>query len=166
MDALANQSATTKFRHYDDADIYVGEIETDHDGSITILSCWLFSMVVEEVFPYDKKFPAALRAGILQTAIEQRYDPPAVPIEIPKDWDAVTVVETQTVYDIRTYLELPTIASDYFRGHFGFQAIQRIVPTTTNGYRVTVRGSFTDMMRELKQAAAIHERERIALIHI
>jgi hypothetical protein len=166
----------TRFRHYDDKthEIYVGEIETDGD-EITILSCWLFSTIVEQVYPYDNEFPAALRAEILQTAIEQRYDPPAVPIEIPDDWDAVTVIEAETVYDIRTYLELPTIASDYFREHFGFNAVRRIVPTTTNGYRVTVRGSFTDMMRELKQAASIlmqdsghaaQEREEIALIHI
>lgn len=177
MTTTTASSATTitRFRHYDDADIYVGEIETDHEGCITILSCWHFGMVVEEVFPYDKKFPATLRAAIEQTAIEQRFSPPAVPIEIPDDWNAITVESTETTYEIKTRLALPTIASEYFRAAFGLKAVQRITPTNANGYRVTVRGCFADMMRELKAAAsalthdsdyADQEREEIALIHI
>ena len=40
MDALANNATITRFSHYDEEtnDIYIGEIETDHDGCITILS--------------------------------------------------------------------------------------------------------------------------------
>ena len=155
MDALANQSATTRFRHYDDADIYVGEILTDLEGCITIISCWKFSTTTEEVYPYDRKFPALLRAAIEQTAIEQRFSPPATPIELPSDWEEIAVESTETVYEIRTRLQLPTIMSDDFRQAFSLHAVQRIAPTTSNGYRVTVRGSFADMTRELKRAAAI-----------
>lgn len=169
-------SSVTRFRHYDETttDTYVGEIETVGE-EITILSCWLLGMVVEEVYPYDRKFPYQIRRDIEQTAIEQRFDPPVAPIEIPSDWDAITVESTETTYEIRTQLDLPTIASDYFRSAFGLKAVQRIVPTTHNGYRVTVRGCFADMMRELKAAAveinedfdyASQEREDIALFHL
>ncbi len=156
MTALAKKTTVTRFRHYDDDtnDIYVGEIETEHDG-ITILSCWRFNMTTEEVYPYDRKFPALLRAAIEQTAIEQRFSPPATPIELPSDWEEIAVESTETVYEIRTRLQLPTIMSDYFRQALGLKAVQRIAPTTSNGYRVTVRGSFADMTRELKIAAAI-----------
>ena len=156
MTALAKKTTVTRFRHYDDEthDIYVGEIETEHDG-ITILSCWRFNMTTEEVYPYDRKFPALLRAAIEQTAIEQRFSPPATPIELPSDWEEIAVESTETVYEIRTRLQLPTIMSDYFRQALGLKAVQRIAPTTSNGYRVTVRGSFADMTRELKRAAAI-----------
>jgi hypothetical protein len=156
MTALAKKTTVTRFRHYDDDtnDIYVGEIETEHDG-ITILSCWRFNMTTEEVYPYDRKFPALLRAAIEQTAIEQRFSPPATPIELPSDWEEIAVESTETVYEIRTRLQLPTIMSDYFRQALGLKAVQRIAPTTSNGYRVTVRGSFADMTRELKRAAAI-----------
>lgn len=156
MTALAKKTTVTRFRHYDDEthDIYVGEIETEHDG-ITILSCWRFNMTTEEVYPYDRKFPALLRAAIEQTAIEQRFSPPATPIELPSDWEEIAVESTETVYEIRTRLQLPTIMSDYFKERVGLRAVQRIAPTTTNGYRVTVRGSFADMTRELKRAAAI-----------
>lgn len=156
MTALAKKTTVTRFRHYDDDtnDIYVGEIETEHDG-ITILSCWRFNMTTEEVYPYDRKFPALLRAAIEQTAIEQRFSPPATPIELPSDLEEIAVESTETVYEIRTRLQLPTIMSDYFRQALGLKAVQRIAPTTSNGYRVTVRGSFADMTRELKRAAAI-----------
>lgn len=170
-------TSITRFKHYDDDtnDIYVGEIFADCEGQITILSCWLFSTVVEEVYPYEKGFPYSLRAAIEQTAIEQRFSPPAVPIEIPDDWNAITVEHTETTYEIKTCLPLPTIASDYFRAAFGLKAVQRITPTAHNGYRITVRGCFADMMRELKRAAAelmqdgdhaAQEREETALIHI
>lgn len=156
MTALAKKTTVTRFRHYDDDtnDIYVGEIETEHDG-ITILSCWRFNMTTEEVYPYDRKFPALLRAAIEQTAIEQRFSPPATPIELPSDWEEIAVESTETVYEIRTRLQLPTIMSDYFRQALGLKAVQRIAPTTSNGYRVTVRGSFDEMRLELKRAAAI-----------
>lgn len=157
MTALANHATVTRFRHYDDDthDIYVGEIETDHDGCITILSCWCLNTTIQEAYPYDRKFPALLRAAIEQTAIEQRFSPPATPIELPSDWEEIAVESTETVYEIRTRLQLPTIMSDAFRQVFSLRAVQRIAPTTSNGYRVTVRGSFADMTRELKRAAAI-----------
>ena len=156
MTALAKKTTVTRFRHYDDDtnDIYVGEIETEHDG-ITILSCWCLNATIQEAYPYDRKFPALLRAAIEQTAIEQRFSPPATPIELPSDWEEIAVESTETVYEIRTRLQLPTIMSDYFRQALGLKAVQRIAPTTSNGYRVTVRGSFADMTRELKRAAAI-----------
>lgn len=155
MTALANH-AVTRFSHYDDDshDIYVGEIETEHDG-ITILSCWCLNATIQEAYPYDRKFPALLRAAIEQTAIEQRFSPPATPIELPSDWDEIAVESTETVYEIRTRLQLPTIMSDDFRQAFSLKVVQRIAPTTSNGYRITVRGSFSDMTRELKRAAAI-----------
>lgn len=156
MTALAKKTTVTRFRHYDDDtnDIYVGEIETEHDG-ITILSCWCLNATIQEAYPYDRKFPALLRAAIEQTAIEQRFSPPATPIELPSDWEEIAVESTETVYEIRTRLQLPTIMSDFFKDRVGFRAVQRIAPTGINGYRVTVRGSFADMTRELKRAAAI-----------
>ena len=156
MTALADFPTVTRFRHYDEDtnDIYVGEIETEHDG-ITILSCWCLNATIQEAYPYDRRFPALLRAAIEQTAIEQRFSPPATPIELPSDWEEIAVESTETVYQIRTRLQLPTIMSDFFKDRVGFRAVQRIAPTTSNGYRVTVRGSFADMTRELKRAAAI-----------
>lgn len=158
MTALASFPTVTRFRYYDEDtnDIYVGEIETEHDG-ITILSCWCLNATIQEAYPYDRKFPALLRAAIEQTAIEQRFSPPATPIELPSDWEEIAVESTETVYEIRTRLQLPTIMSDYFRQALGLKAVQRIAPTTSNGYRVTVRGSFADMTRELKRAAAIQD---------
>lgn len=157
MTALAKKTTVTRFRHYDDDtnDIYVGELETACTGEITILSCWCLNATIQEAYPYDRKFPALLRAAIEQTAIEQRFSPPATPIELPSDLEEIAVESTETVYEIRTRLQLPTIMSDYFRQALGLKAVQRIAPTTSNGYRVTVRGSFADMTRELKIAAAI-----------
>lgn len=156
MTALAFPTVT-RFRHYDDEtqDIYVGEIETACTGEITILSCWCLNATIQEAYPYDRKFPALLRAAIEQTAIEQRFSPPATPIELPSDWEEIAVESTETVYEIRTRLQLPTIMSDFFKDRVGFRAIQRIAPTGINGYRVTVRGSFDEMRLELKRAAAI-----------
>lgn len=157
MTALAKIPTVTRFRHYDDEtnDIYVGEIETEHDG-ITILSCWRFNMTTEQVYPYDRKFPALLRAAIEQTAIEQRFSPPATPIELPSDWyDDISIVSTETTYEIETKLRLPTVMSDFFRERVGLRAVRRIAPTTSNAYRVTVRGSFAEMQRELRRAAAL-----------
>lgn len=156
MTALAKKTTVTRFRHYDDDthDIYVGEIETEHDG-ITILSCWCLNATIQEAYPYDRRFPALLRAAIEQTAIEQRFSHPATPIELPSDWDEIAVESTETVYEIRTRLQLPTIMSDAFRQAFSLRAVQRIAPTTSNGYRVTVRGSFAEMRRELRRAAAL-----------
>lgn len=157
MTALAKKTTVTRFRHYDDDtnDIYVGELETACTGEITILSCWCLNTTIQEAYPYDRKFPALLRAAIEQTAIEQRFSPPATPIELPSDWEEIAVESTETVYEIRTRLQLPTIMSDYFKERIGLRAVQRITPTTTNGYRVTVRGSFDEMRLELKRAAAI-----------
>lgn len=158
MDALANNATITRFRHYDDDthDIYVGEIETDHDECITIISCWCLNTTIQEAYPYDRKFPALLRAAIEQTAIEQRFSPPATPIELPSDWyDDISIVSTETTYEIETKLRLPTVMSDFFRERVGLRAVRCIAPTTSNAYRVTVRGSFAEMQRELRRAAAL-----------
>ena len=157
MDALANNATITRFSHYDEEtnDIYIGEIETDHDGCITILSCWCLNATIQEAYPYDRKFPALLRAAIEQTAIEQRFSPPAKPIELPSDWEEISIKSTETTYDIETKLQLPTVMSDLFRERVGLRAVRRIAPTTSNGYRVTVRGSFAEMRRELRRAAAL-----------
>lgn len=157
MDALANNATITRFSHYDEEtnDIYIGEIETDHDGCITILSCWCLNATIQEAYPYDRKFPALLRAAIEQTAIEQRFSPPAKPIELPSDWEEISIKSTETTYEIETKLQLPTVMSDLFRERVGLRAVRRIAPTTSNGYRVTVRGSFAEMRRELRRAAAL-----------
>jgi hypothetical protein len=157
MDALANNATITRFSHYDEEtnDIYIGEIETDHDGCITILSCWCLNTTIQEAYPYDRKFPALLRAAIEQTAIEQRFSPPATPIELPSDWEEISIKSTETTYEIETKLQLPTVMSDLFRERVGLRAVRRIAPTTSNGYRVTVRGSFAEMRRELRRAAAL-----------
>lgn len=156
MTALASHLLITRFRYFDeDCAIYVGEIETDHDGAITILTCWKHDTLTEEVFPYSKGFPVSLRAAIEQAAIEQRFSPPATPIELPSDWQEISIKSTETTYEIETRLQLPTIMSDYFREALGLKAVQSIAPTTRNGYRVTVRGSFDEMQRELKRAAVL-----------
>lgn len=156
MTALASHSLITRFRYFDEDDaIYVGEIETDHDGAITIMSCWKHDTLTEEVFPYSKGFPVSLRAAIEQVAIEQRYNQPATPIELPSDWQEISIKSTETTYEIETRMQLPTIMSDYFREALGLRYVQRIAPTTSNAYRVTVRGSFDEMQRELRRAAAL-----------
>lgn len=148
---------TIRFRHIDADDIiYVGTVEITEDTAdwgeptteVTILDCWRFGTTVEEVFPYEKNFPTQLRLEIIQTAKEQRMTPPATPVELPTDWDAMEVVDAETEYKIRIAAALPRVESDMEAKAHGLSAVRRIIPGGDT-YTVRAKGGIDDVRREL-----------------
>lgn len=144
---------TIRFRHIADDDvIYVGTAEVidygDERPDHGILDCWRFGTTVEEVFPYEKNFPTQLRLDIMQTAKEQRMTPPATPVELPTDWDAMEVVDAETEYKIRITAALPRVESDMEAKAHGLSAVRRIIPGEDT-YTIRAKGGLDDVRREL-----------------
>lgn len=149
---------TIRFRHIADNDIiYVGdaqieEIEQDAQYQnivyVTILECWRIGTTTEEVFPYDKIFPAALRVDIGQTVLKQRMTPPAIPVVLPSDPEQFEVVDIETEYKIRMASALPRVESDVAAEAHGLSAVRRIIPGK-DAYTIRAKGGIDDVRREL-----------------
>lgn len=150
MPTAVQPTATTRFRYIADDDvIYVGEAEFSEED-ITILSCYRIGMTLEEVYPYDAKFPATLRNRLEVAALECRMTPPVTPAELPSDWNEIEVLAVETEYTIVSKVVLPDVKSDLERQAYGLSTVQRV--SSINGgkqYRVKAKGAFVDVRREL-----------------
>lgn len=159
MTTTAPSTTTTRFRHIDADDvIYVGTAEITEDTAdfgepttdVAILECWRYDTTVEEVSPYSKTFPTQLRKNIIQAAFEQRMTPPAIPVELPTDWDEIKILDAETTYLIEIRAILHEVKTDGDAAIFGLRSVSRV--TSINGgkrYRITAKGGIDDVRREL-----------------
>lgn len=144
---------TTRFRYTDAEDNdYVGEAEFDNEG-INILSAWRFDSLVSEIFPYEKNFPYALRLELEQAVRECAMCPPAVPIELPTDWDAIEILDTEITYTVAAKsIALPSVKTDFEAQIYGLSTVRRIIPVD-GAYKVTAaNGAYDNVRRELISA--------------
>lgn len=146
----------TRFRyidHFTDVE-YIGEveIERDHYGicAVTILECWKYDLFFEEVFPYEKNFPATFRQRLEGIAIEQSSCPPSVPVVFPSEWNDIEVLSVETQYTINARLAaLPVVNSDKEARVLGLKTVRKIIPIKGQQYRIIATGSIDDVRREL-----------------
>lgn len=147
----AQPTTTTRFRYIDDNDIiYIGEAEITQDDEVTILSAWRIRTTIEEVFPYQTKFPVILRRELENCAMECRSTPPLAAIELPTDWDEVKILDTETTYTLEVKAIIPEVKTDNEAAVYGLRAISRVRSMNAGKqYRVTARGGFDEVWREL-----------------
>lgn len=155
MTTTANTAISFRFKFVDDQTdiIYVGEAETDpSSGDITILSAWQIGTTLEEIHPYAKTFPVALRRQLEQAAIECRMTPPSGGVELPTDWDGIEILSTETTLTVRAKYALPDVKTDQDATMHGLSTVRRIRFTDKNTYQVTVNGPLSSVQRELYRA--------------
>lgn len=157
MTTAVQPTTTTRFRYIDPTDdiIYVGEAEIvdflDDLGEplidIAILSAWRYGVTIEEVFPYEKGFPAGLRSSFIQSALEQQT---CYQVELPTDWDELEVLDTEMIYTIQIKAIIPDVETDTEAKEYGLSAVCRV--HRINGgkqYRITAKGGIDEVRREL-----------------
>lgn len=145
-------STTIRFRYISDQDdlIYVGEAEIDTDNTVSLIEVWEMGTTLEEVFPYDTKFPIVLRRQLETAALEARTTPPAIPIQLPSEMDGFQVESIETTYTISVRLALPNVRTDEEVKFYGLSTVKRIIPGEGSGkYKVTAIGGISDVRREL-----------------
>lgn len=151
MTTTAPSTTTTRFRYIDDVEdiIYVGEAEIE-DGDVNFLSVWRHGLTSEEVYPYTPTFPVVIRRMLEITAKEQAMCPPAVPVELPTDWQEIEILDAENTYTISAKsAALPDVKTDAEAKAYGLSTVRRIVPAAGGTYRVTARGGIDDVRREL-----------------
>lgn len=151
MTTTAQPTTTTRFRHIDDNDIiYIGEAEITQDDEVTILSAWRIGTTIEEVFPYQTKFPVILRRELENCAMECRSTPPLAAIELPTDWDEIEILDVEMNYTIAAKAILPEVKTDAEAKIYGLSAV-KLVRSMNAGkqYQVTAKGGLDDIRREL-----------------
>ncbi len=143
----------TRFRYIDPTTdiVYVGEAEIE-DGDVTILAAWSHGLTSEEVYPYDVKFPVALRRLLEIAAKERAMCPPATPVELPSDWAGeIEILDTETTYTIAANgAILPEVKTDLDVKVYGLRAVSSVRAISGDKqYRVTAKGGIDEVRREL-----------------
>lgn len=140
-----------RFRYIDSVtdDIYVGDAEIEDDTAIITSAFRLNLTDNEEVFPYSTDFPVTLRRELEECAFECRTTPPAMPVELPSDWDEINVIGVTTEYDIEVAAAIPDVKTDAEAQLLGLSTVRRVKQTSPKRYTVRAIGCIADVRREL-----------------